>query len=45
MQNIGLGDTVFAFLSLSNAVEEAIVIGVAEDSRFKVHFKGFSYRH
>lgn len=45
MENIGLGDTVFAFLPLTNTVEEAIVIEVAKDNRFKVHFKGFSYRH
>jgi hypothetical protein len=40
-----LGDTVYAYLPLTNTVQEAFIIGFANDTKYKVHFKDFSYRY
>lgn len=44
-KNITLGDKVIAYFPYTKSYSEAIVIGVCENDKFKVHFKGYSYKY
>ena len=48
-ENMSLGDKVFAYFPYIKDTAEAVIVGLSSSSkgegRFKVHFKGHSYRY